>query len=1001
MSYQTLFLQQSYRDCTKQYEEILHNPNLPLWDYVVLTASNEAQAQAYRAQISYRLKHQMLPEKTHYAVLPDPDGKRVGSGGATLNVLRYIREHAAGKQSPVAVLHSAVQGDGAAESRQLASAQPGEAACHAFDGKRILVIHSGGDSKRVPQYSACGKLFSPVPRILPNGRRSTLFDEFMIAMCGVAARMNAGMLVCSGDVLLLFNPLQIDFYGKGAAALSIKEPAEIGKNHGVYRRDREGNVGGFLHKKTVEQLHEMGAVDEHGYVDIDTGAVMMSVDLLNSLYSLIDTEEKFAACVNEQARLSFYADFLYPLASDSTLGQYYQETPEGEFTPELRACREKIWAALHPYQMKLIRMSPAAFIHFGTTRELLHLMTEGMEQFTHLGWQARINTNSQEKSYGAGNSYISLRADVGAGSYIEDSYLHHGTVVGERCVISGVTLDGQSVPADTVLHGLKLQDGRFVVRMYGVCDNPKEAALFGKKIGEPLWTAAVYPIRNTIQEAVSATLRAYEDGFPTLKDGISLKDSFNQADVTAILPWQDKLEDKVKIESLLEAIDKKDNLHEAVKVFNGEINARVIRQLCGLAEKLDEQELFEFSRKIRIYYALSCLTKQDKYLDLCLDTIRNAILVGAVAGLSYDPTAKMEQEEVVVRLPVRVNWGGGWSDTPPYCMEHGGTVLNAAVKLDGQNPVEAVVKKIPGNQIVLASADSGAEQAFSEISQLQDSSNPYDPFALHKAALIACGIIPYREQISVEEVTKNLGSGLYLSTQVIHIPRGSGLGTSSILAGACVKAIYRMLGKELSQEELYNRVLCMEQIMSTGGGWQDQVGGITPGLKYITSMPGLQQQLQVAHIELSPQTKKELDERFVLIYTGQRRLARNLLRDVVGRYVGNEPDSLFALEEIQKTAALMRFELERGNVDGFAKLLDYHWELSKKIDAGSSNTLIEQIFSSIEELVDGKLVCGAGGGGFLQVILKKGVTRQMVEERLKEVFMDSLVGVADCNLVWE
>lgn len=999
MSYQTLFLQQSYRDCTKQYEEILHNPNLPLWDYVVLTASNEAQAQAYRAQISYRLKHQMLPEKTHYAVLPDPDGKRVGSGGATLNVLRYIREHAAGKQSLAAVPHSAVQGDGAAESRQLASAQPGEAACHAFDGKRILVIHSGGDSKRVPQYSACGKLFSPVPRILPNGRRSTLFDEFMIAMCGVAARMNAGMLVCSGDVLLLFNPLQIDFYGKGAAALSIKEPAEIGKNHGVYRRDREGNVGGFLHKKTVEQLHEMGAVDEHGHVDIDTGAVMMSVDLLNSLYSLIDTEEKFAACVNEQARLSFYADFLYPLASDSTLEQYYQETPEGEFTPELRACREKIWAALHPYQMKLIRMSPAAFIHFGTTRELLHLMTEGMEQFTHLGWQARINTNSQEKSYGAGNSYISLRADVGVGSYIEDSYLHHGTVVGERCVISGVTLDGQSVPADTVLHGLKLQDGRFVVRMYGVCDNPKEAALFGKKIGEPLWTAAVYPIRNTIQEAVSATLRAYEDGFPTLKDGISLKDSFNQADVTAILPWQDKLEDKVKIESLLEAIDKKDNLHEAVKVFNGEINARVIRQLCGLAEKLDEQELFEFSRKIRIYYALFCLTKQDKYLDLCLDTIRNAILVGAVAGLSYDPTAKMEQEEVVVRLPVRVNWGGGWSDTPPYCMEHGGTVLNAAVKLDGQNPVEAVVKKIPGNQIVLASADSGAEQAFSEISQLQDSSNPYDPFALHKAALIACGIIPYREQISVEEVTKNLGSGLYLSTQVIHIPRGSGLGTSSILAGACVKAIYQMLGKKLSQEELYNRVLCMEQIMSTGGGWQDQVGGLAPGIKMVTSDAAIVQEIGCSPCSISTEILQELNERFCLIYSGQRRLARNLLRDIVSRYVSGNPDTVEVLYEIQRIAVLMRFELEKGNVDGFAQLLNQHWELSKRLDGGCTNTCIDMIFSSVEDLIDGKMICGAGGGGFLQVILKKGVTVEQVQKRLREVFQDSGVEVWRCSLV--
>ena len=105
-------------------------------------------------------------------------------------------------------------------------------------------------------------------------------------------------------------------------------------------------------------------------------------------------------------------------------------------------------------------------------------------------------------------------------------------------------------------------------------------------------------------------------------------------------------------------------------------------------------------------------------------------------------------------------------------------------------------------------------------------------------------------------------------------------------------------------------------------------------------------------MELPESARKELDERFVLIYTGQRRLARNLLRDVVGRYVGNEPDSLYALEEIQKTAALMRFELERGNVDGFAKLLDYHWELSKKVDAGSSNTLIEQIFSSIEEMID-------------------------------------------------
>ena len=144
----------------------------------------------------------------------------------------------------------------------------------------------------------------------------------------------------------------------------------------------------------------------------------------------------------------------------------------------------------------------------------------------------------------------------------------------------------------------------------------------------------------------------------------------------------------------------------------------------------------------------------------------------------------------------------------------------------------------------------------------------------------------------------------------------------------------------------------------------------------------------------------ELSERFALIYTGQRRLARNLLRDVVGRYVGNVPESLYSLNEIQKVAALMRFELERGHIDDFATLLDYHWELSRKIDSGSSNTLIDQIFESVSDLIDGKLVCGAGGGGFLQVVMKKGVTRQQLSDRVKEVFQDSDVTVYDAELLF-
>ena len=295
-------------------------------------------------------------------------------------------------------------------------------------------------------------------------------------------------------------------------------------------------------------------------------------------------------------------------------------------------------------------------------------------------------------------------------------------------------------------------------------------------------------------------------------------------------------------------------------------------------------------------------------------------------------------------------------------------------------------------------SDMDVHGEFDSIEELQKTGDPYDSFALQKACLLACGIIP-SEGGKLDEILTRLGGGFEMHSEVTNVPKGSGLGTSSILSAACVKAVFEFMGIAYTEADLYAHVLVMEQIMSTGGGWQDQVGGVTNGIKYITSKPGLDQQIKVEHIELQPETKRELNERFCLIYTGQRRLARNLLRDVVGRYVGNEPDSLFALNEIQKVAALMRFELERGNIDEFAALLDYHWELSRKVDAGSTNTLIDQIFLSIEDLIDARMVCGAGGGGFLQVILKKGITKEDVHKRLKDVFQDNPVDVWDCEII--
>lgn len=273
-------------------------------------------------------------------------------------------------------------------------------------------------------------------------------------------------------------------------------------------------------------------------------------------------------------------------------------------------------------------------------------------------------------------------------------------------------------------------------------------------------------------------------------------------------------------------------------------------------------------------------------------------------------------------------------------------------------------------------------------------------YVLHKAALIACGIIPQHGSVNLQDILRRLGGGIYISTRVCNVPKGSGLGTSSILAGAAVKAIGEFLGEDWSESVLYQRVLNLEQIMSTGGGWQDQVGGLTPGVKYITTKPGMKQEIKVEHMELDEATKAELQERFALIYTGQRRLARNLLRYVVGGYIGGRPESIEALEEMKHLAVLMRYELEQGRIDEFAKLLNRHWEVSKKLDAGSTNTCIDQIFESCEDLIDGKFISGAGGGGFLQVILKKGVTKEHLRRRLRNVFQDSGVDMWESEFLW-
>lgn len=809
-----LFLRQSYLDSWEDYERSLKKKSFIKWDYIILTASNEAQATAYRNQIENRLEKGLLPEETTYAVLPDPEGKRVGSGGATFQVMRYIAEQEPERENP-------------------------------FKNRRILVIHSGGDSKRVPQYSAIGKLFSPVPRELPDGRSSTLFDEFIVGMSGVPSRIQEGMLVLSGDVLLLFNPLQIDAQFDGAAAISIKEPVATGKNHGVFLNDGHDYVKCFLHKQTEERLREMGAVNKAGNVDLDTGAVLFGSALLQALFRLISTggkvdEKKFRQFCNEEARISFYGDFLYPLANDSTLEDFYKEAAEGQLNEALHECRTQIWNAIHHFSMKLLCLSPAEFIHFGTTRELRSLVTKNVQDYEFLDWKMQVNSAVQKEGFAAHNAYVGSRAKIGKEAYLENCYILGNSEVGDGTVLSHVRIMDRKIPEQIVMHGIELTGGKKVIRIYGVPDNPKgkypgEVSFLGTTLnqfmaqnkvtkeelwkGEEtyLWFADLYPVCDDWEDALDMAEIIYKMAHGTATkeeisrwretERMSLYSSFNAADIEASCDQERFLENRILARCFIRKLEQGMYYADALKIFGKRgISKEIFKLLMEDAAEAD------FSLKIRIYHAVSCYMKKTRtiYDDLhydalendCFGTIQEVIYEEAEKKLPDSSGYRIVKDQVDIALPVRVNWGGGWTDTPPHCNEKGGVVLNAAMKLRGIYPVQITVKRLDELHVEFESKDIGVYTTVDSAAEIQDCHNPYDSFALHKAALIACGIIPVREEADLQEILKRMGGGIYLSTQVYGVPKGSGLGTSSILSGACVKGIFEFLGQERTDAEI-------------------------------------------------------------------------------------------------------------------------------------------------------------------------------------------------------
>jgi galactokinase/mevalonate kinase-like predicted kinase len=339
------------------------------------------------------------------------------------------------------------------------------------------------------------------------------------------------------------------------------------------------------------------------------------------------------------------------------------------------------------------------------------------------------------------------------------------------------------------------------------------------------------------------------------------------------------------------------------------------------------------------------------------------------------------------RAPARLDLAGGWTDTPPYSLENGGTVLNAAVLLNGQPPVQVYGRVTAEPVIRVRSIDLGTHLDIQVWDELFDCSSAVGAFSLVKAALVISGFTPLsggsQRNRPLREVLASFGGGLEITT-LAAIPKGSGLGTSSIMGAVLLAVINRMLGRTLSRDELFHNVLRLEQELTTGGGWQDQIGGSIGGLKLATTKAGLVPEATIRYVPADVLDPRLNGGQTLLYYTGMTRLAKNILQNVVGRYLDRDRDAMSALGQLGRLASHMAEAMGRKDIQHFGQLIDTAWALNRQLDPHSTTPEIEELLSRIRPCLWGAKLLGAGGGGFLFLVAKSPADATKIIRLLEE-----------------
>jgi galactokinase/mevalonate kinase-like predicted kinase len=269
--------------------------------------------------------------------------------------------------------------------------------------------------------------------------------------------------------------------------------------------------------------------------------------------------------------------------------------------------------------------------------------------------------------------------------------------------------------------------------------------------------------------------------------------------------------------------------------------------------------------------------------------------------------------------------------------------------------------------------------------ELDTFAKPGSAFALAKAALALAGFLPRFHPdggaTSLEKQLREFGGGIELSL-LAAAPKGSGLGTSSILAATVLAALSDLCGLNWDRNVLFTRTLALEQLLTTGGGWQDQAGGLFRGVKLVETHPGLTQKPTLSWLPDYLFGHEFANHQILLYYTGVTRLAKNILSEIVRGIFLNSPSHLSLIGEIGANAKIAGAAIQQCDYAALCAAIRASWHLNQRLDAGTNPPAVAAILHSVQDYLAAAKLLGAGGGGYLVMFAKDATAAARIRQTL-------------------